>query len=103
MLAPNVLSVKHWDRLLGGVLYAVSPRLDWASLLRRSFSVDVLRCPKCRGRLRVIAVITEQEPVTRILAHVGMSTGPPPLARARDPSDVFDDDEAAAQLSLQFG
>ena len=62
MLAPNVLSVKHWDRLLGGVLYALSPRVDWASLPRRSFSVDVLQCPKCRGRLRVIAVITEREP-----------------------------------------
>jgi hypothetical protein len=102
MLAPNVLSVKHWDRLLGGVLYAVSPRVDWASLLRRSFSVDVLECPKCHGRLRVIAVLTEREPVTRILAHVGMPTGAPPLARARDPSDELDDD-AAAQLSLQLG
>jgi hypothetical protein len=25
-LAPNVLSVLHWDRLLGGVLYAATPR-----------------------------------------------------------------------------
>jgi len=103
MLAPNVVSVRHWDRLLGGALYAVSPRVDWASLLRRSFSVDVLQCPKCHGRLRVIAVITEREPIARILAHVGMPTGPPPLTRARDPSDEFDDDEAASQLNLQLG
>jgi hypothetical protein len=27
-------------------LYAATPRLDWASLLRRSFEVDVLQCPK---------------------------------------------------------
>jgi hypothetical protein len=98
-----MLSVKHWDRLLGGVLYALSPRVDWASLMRRSFSVDVLECPGCHGRLRVIAVITERDPVTRILAHVCMPTGAPPLARARDPSDEFDGDEAAAQLSLQLG
>jgi hypothetical protein len=103
MLTPNVLSVRHWDRLLGGVLYATSPRIDWAALLRRSFSIDVLRCPKCHGRLRVIAVITEREPVTRILAHVAMPTEAPPLARARDPSDELDDDEAAAQLSLELG
>jgi hypothetical protein len=101
MLTPNVLSVRHWDRLLGGVLYAASPRVDWAALLRRSFSVDVLQCPKCHGRLRVIAVITEREPVTRILAHVAMPTQAPPLARARDPSDQLDDDEAA-QLSLEL-
>ena len=78
---------RHWDRLLGGVLYATSPRVDWATLLRRSFSVDVLECPKCHGRLRVIAVITEREPVRRILAHLGLPTDPPPLARARDPTD----------------
>jgi hypothetical protein len=102
-LAPNVLSVKHWDRLLGGVLYAVSPRVDWASLLRRSFSIDVLQCPKCQGRLRVGAVITERESITRILAYVGLPTEPPPLARARDPSEALDDDEAASQLSLELG
>jgi|SRR5579872_3549942 len=83
MLTPNVLSVRHWDRLLRGLLYATSSRVDWAALLRRSFSVDVLQFPKCHGRLRVIAVITEREPVTRILAHVAMPTEAPPLARAR--------------------
>lgn len=102
-LAPNVLSVQHWDRLLGGLLYAASPRVDWASLLRRSFSADVLQCPKCNGRLRVLAVITEREPINRILEHVGMPTEAPPLARARDPSEALDDDEAAAQLSLELG
>src|SRR5208282_1956534 len=82
-LAPNVISVRHWDRLLGGLLYATSPRVDWATLLRRSFSVDVLECPKCHGRLRVVAVVTEREPVQRILAHLGLPTEPPPVARAR--------------------
>jgi hypothetical protein len=62
VLAPNIVSVQHWDRLLGGLLYATSPRVDWASLLRRSFSVDVLECPKCRGRLRVVAVIPRESP-----------------------------------------
>jgi hypothetical protein len=75
-LAPNVLSVRHWERLIGGALYAATPRLDWASLLRRSFEVDVLECPKCHGRLRVLAVITEREPVQRILAHLGVPTEP---------------------------
>ena len=102
VLAPNIVSVQHWDRLLGGLLYATSPRVDWASLLRRSFSVDVLECPKCRGRLKVVAVITEREPVQRILAHLGLPTDAPPVARARDPTDELDDDEALAQLSLNL-
>ena len=99
MLSPNVISVRHWDRLLGGVLYASSPRVDWASLLRRSFSADVLECPKCHGRLRVLAVITERESVRRILAHLGMPTDAPPLAHARDPTDEVVD-EAPTQLAL---
>jgi hypothetical protein len=101
-LAPNILSVRHWDRLLGGLLYATSARVDWSSLLRRSFSVDVLECPKCHGRLRVLAVITEPEPIRRLLAHLGMPVDLPPPARARDPTDELDDNEATAQLSLDL-
>jgi hypothetical protein len=86
-LAPNVVSVRHWDRLMGGLLYAATRRVDWATLLRRSFSVDVLECPKCHDRLRVLAIITEREPVQRILAHLGMPTEAPHVARARDPTD----------------
>jgi hypothetical protein len=54
-LAPNVLSIRHWDRLMGGALYAATPRVDWAPLLRRAFDVDVLRCPRCQGRGGVTA------------------------------------------------
>ena len=100
MLAPNVISVQHWDRLLGGLLYAASPRVDWATLLRRNFDVDVLQCPKCHGRLRVIAVITERDAVNRILTHLGRPTAAPPLARARDPTDEPDDAESESQLEL---
>jgi hypothetical protein len=100
LLAPNIISVRHWDRLLGGLLYATSARVDWASLLRRSLAVDVLECPKCRGRLQVVAVITEREPVRRILAHLGMPTVPPTVARARDPTDDAGDEDAPRQLAL---
>ncbi len=34
--------------------------------------MDVLESPRCQGRLRVLAVITEREPVRRILAHLGV-------------------------------
>jgi hypothetical protein len=34
-----------------------------------------------------LAVITEREPVQRILAHLGVPTEAPPTARARDPTD----------------
>jgi hypothetical protein len=60
----------------------------------------VLQCPKCEGRLRVLAIIIEREPVDRILSHLGMPTGPPPVARARDPNDDADDLEEPGQIEL---
>ena len=34
-------------------------RLDWAALLSRVFQVDVLRCPRCKGRMVVLAAIND--------------------------------------------
>jgi len=100
-LAPNILSVSHWGRLLGGLLYASTPRLNWARLLQRTFEVDVLACPGCLGRLRVLAVISERAPVLRILGHLALPTEPPSIARARDPTDEADDTELRpGQLEL---
>jgi hypothetical protein len=81
--------VKHWNRLLGGALYAATPRLDWASLLRRSFQVDVLACAACGGRLRVLGEVTEPARVRLVLDSLGMPTDAPRVARARDPTELF--------------
>ncbi len=62
----------------------VGARLDWASLLRRVYLEDVLACP-CGGRRRVLADILEREAIDAILAHLGLPTEPPPIARARSP------------------
>jgi len=36
----------------------VRPRhFAWADLLRRTFSIDILACPDCGGRLRLLATI----------------------------------------------
>jgi hypothetical protein len=34
-------------------------RIPWAELLGKVFAVDVLECPDCGGRLRVVAYIAE--------------------------------------------
>jgi hypothetical protein len=54
-------------------------RLDWAALMLRVFAIDVLQCPRCTGRMRVIA-FTEPMVIRRILDHVSMleaSRAPP--------------------------
>jgi hypothetical protein len=52
----------------------------WAALLQRVFAVDVLACPHCGGRMRVIATIDDPLVVRRILAHLGIlgDAGLPP-------------------------
>ena len=88
--------MKHWSRLLDGELYAASSRVEWATLLRRTYGVDALRCPKCAGRLRVMATITDPGVVKKILAHLHLPTEPLPRARARDPTGQESVDEGAA-------
>ena len=65
-MAPNVLSLAHWARLENGVLYAATSRVEWATLLRRTFDTD-LRCPRCGGRLTVRAVVTDPVAIRHFL------------------------------------
>ena len=50
---------------------------------RRSFAVDVLTCPHCGGRRKLIALLTDGLVVRKILDHLGLPTEPPNLAPAR--------------------
>jgi hypothetical protein len=65
-------------------------RVPWAELLQKVFALDVLECPRCAGRLEVIAYIAEPTVARRILDHLGLASQGPPLARARSPDDGFD-------------
>ena len=67
-----------------GVPTSVGARIDWASLVRRTYLDDVLSCP-CGGRRFVVADITDRDVAAAILGHLGLPTQPPPIARARSP------------------
>lgn len=58
-------------------------RIDWASLLRRVFKVDVLACARCNGRMRVIALIEEPPVIEKTLRHLGLPHVPLPTASPR--------------------
>ena len=49
------------------------------------FGLDVLACPRCGGRLRLVAVIEQASVVQRILRHVGLPTELPEPRPARAP------------------
>ena len=73
-----------------------SPRPSkWAALLARIYEAFPLVCPTCGGSLTLIAfafgelrfapVLTDPEPISRVLGHIGEPTRPPLLHPARGP------------------
>jgi hypothetical protein len=62
-------------------------RLPWAVLLKRVFMTDALTCPKCNGRMKILAAITNPEAVRKILDHLGLPSDAPPHRRAPSATD----------------
>jgi hypothetical protein len=50
------------------------PAWSWPDLLRHTFAVDVLACPRCGGRMRVVATIEDRVVIRKILTHLGLPT-----------------------------
>jgi hypothetical protein len=46
---------------------------------------DALKCPKCNGRMKILAAITRPDAVRRILDHPGIPSEAPRLTSARPP------------------
>jgi hypothetical protein len=77
---------------------------SWARLLGRVFALDMTTClpplcgrrepcdlPFCRcGSLRIIAAMTQESVITRILRHCKLASVPPPIAPARCRQATFD-------------
>jgi len=77
-------------------------RLPWALLLKREFLTDALKCPKCKGRMKILTAITKPEAIRKILDHLGIpseaprrtSARPPPQAELARTSDLAEGDYA---------
>ncbi len=70
-------------------------RLDWATLMKRAYALDVLICPKCNGSMAIIGIIGDEEIAIRLLDHLGLSSRAPPRGRPRRPGQQPLFDEAA--------
>ena len=55
----------------------------WAELMKRVWAIDVLECPRCSGRMRLVAAIHAEEALHRILECLGLPSRAPPLSPAR--------------------
>ncbi len=67
---------------------------SWATLMQRTFGLDVLACPRCGGRLRLIALIEQAAVIARLLGHLGLATEVPEPRPARSPPDDTWSDES---------
>ena len=57
----------------------------WAQLMARSFALDVEKCPKCNGRMKLVTLVQDPKSVARLLRHLGEPREPPARAPARAP------------------
>ena len=55
---------------------------DWARMMARVYNIDVLECPRCQSRMKMISFVTESKAIKDILTSLKMTTAPPPIAQA---------------------
>ena len=58
---------------------------NWARLIQKTYEVDPLVCPKCRGTMRIISFIEDRQVIRAILEHLGIW-----LVRSRPPPKIHD-------------
>jgi hypothetical protein len=93
------LHSKLWDAIIptprqqgvdGDEAKTGTPYGNWARLLGRVFNLDMTTCPFCRhGSLRIIAALTQESVIPRILRHLKRASVPPPIAPARCRQEIF--------------
>ncbi len=76
------------DKAEAELLLAASSNVPWATLLQRTFDLDVKACARCTGRLEVRAVITDQDVARKILDALPAAARAPPES---EQSLVYDD------------
>ena len=75
-------------------------RRNWARLIQKIYETDPLCCPRCQGRMRIIACIEDPAIVQKILRHLGLweiKQRPPPKATGPPPDYTID--YSVSQLS----
>jgi hypothetical protein len=71
----------------------------WAELLKRSFAIEILKCDKCGGKMKLVSIIQDPVVAKRILEAIGLSAEvplkaaprAPPTNALNDPNRTLDD------------
>jgi hypothetical protein len=60
------------------------PRIDWSTLLQRTFGCEVWKCP-CGGQRRVVGLVTHRRTAEQMLKSLRLLQPWPPLESAQGP------------------
>jgi len=63
--------------------------MTWAQRLKRVFAIDIEKCEKCGGPVRIIASIEDPDVIQKILNHLGLDQREDPQNRS-PPKDLTD-------------
>ncbi len=63
--------------------------MTWAQRLKRVFSIDIEKCPKCGGKMKAIACIEDPDTIEKILHHLGLDKSPDTLTNRSPPVSLF--------------
>ena len=78
-------------------------RKNWARLIQKIYEVDPLTCPKCQGRMRILAFIENEEVIEKILKHLGLwdrKARPPPKTNLPTMAQEYHVDYTDSQVPL---
>ena len=86
------VAVAAEDRPKAGSKTAASTAYLGAMLMAGIDEVFPLLCPQGGGELKIVAFLTEADPLQRLLIDIGEPATPPPIAPARAPPDWLEAD-----------
>jgi len=84
---------------------STSKNYRWAELMKRTFGVDVLKCPACGKNMKVTSTLLNDSVVKPFLRSLKQSDEPPQPSAARAPPENdadFDFDQSSPQSDDGF-
>ena len=63
--------------------------MTWAQRLKRVFAIEIEKCEKCGGPVRIIASIEDPDVIQKILKHLGLDQDSDPQNRS-PPAELTD-------------
>ncbi len=72
------------------------PSKTWRECIKKVWEIDPLSCPRCNGEMKIIAFITDDEILFKILDHLGLCSEKPSRAppdnQYSQPNEYFNDE-----------